>query len=188
MTELKDLIRLNQQGYIDLFFADESGFNMEAYIPYGWQPAGEYIHITPVKTKGTQIFGLMSLDNQLHPYALTGSMNSEAIIAFIDHFHSGIKKQTVIVLDNAPIHHSIRFKNKVEAWKKDDLFIFYLPKYSPHLNPIEILWRMIKYKWLKFEYIASQKQLNEQLEEILTNFGEKYTINFKELEVSIISN
>ena len=186
LIQLKDLIRLYQTGYIDLFFADESGFNMEGYIPYGWQPAGQYIEITPSKTKGTQIFGLMSLDNQLHPYSLTGSMNSQAVIAFLDDFHSNIKKQTVVIIDNAPIHHSRLFKNKIEQWKKEDLFIFYLPKYSPHLNPIEILWRMIKYKWLKFEDIASQAQLNEQLEDILIQFGEKYTIDFKELKVSII--
>lgn len=182
LSQLKELIQLYRSGYIDLFFADESGFNMEGYIPYGWQPAGEYIHITPSKTKGTQIFGLMSLDNELHPYALNGSMNSEAVIAFLDDFHKNIKKQTVVVIDNAPIHHSNHFKKKVEQWKKDDLYIFYLPKYSPHLNPIEILWRMIKYKWLKFEQIKNQDELDEHLEEILNAFGEEYTINFNELK------
>lgn len=98
LSQLKDLIRLNQMGYIDLFFADESGFNMEGYIPYGWQPAGQYIEITPSKTKGTQIFGLMSLDNQLHPYSLVGSMNSQVVIAFLDDFHSGIKKKQSLSL------------------------------------------------------------------------------------------
>ena len=185
-AELKQLIDLYHSGYIDLFFADESGFNMIGYVPYGWQPKGEYIEITPAKTKGTQIFGLMSLDNQLESYSYEGSMNSQVVIAFLDDFHSQIKQRTVVVIDNAPIHRSKVFEAKIKEWEEDDLYIFFLPKYSPHLNPIEILWRMIKYKWLPYEDIEDQEDLNQRLNEILFNFGEKYTINFKEQKVSII--
>jgi len=186
VAELKQLMELYHSGYIDLFFADESGFNMVGYVPYGWQPKGEYIEITPSKTQGTQIFGLMGLDNDLETYSYIGSMNSQMVIAFLDDFHKKIKKPTVVVIDNAPIHHSKEFESKVEEWKEEDLYIFYLPKYSPHLNPIEILWRKIKYNWLPYEDIEDQKDLNQRLEEVLTNFGKKYTINFKEQKMSII--
>ncbi len=179
LAELKQLFKLNQCGYIDLYFADESGFNLEGYVPYGWQPKGEYIEITPSKTKGTQIFGLMNFNNRLEAYSCQGSMNSDAVIAFIDDFHSSIKQPTAIVIDNAPIHHSKKFKAKIQSWKDDDLYIFFLPKYSPHLNPIEILWRMIKYQWLPYENIDSQNELNKRLDDILVNFGNTYTINFK---------
>jgi len=44
-------------------------------------------------------------------------------------------------------------KEKLAQWEEKGLFLFFLPTYSPHLNPIEILWRFIKYKWLnKKEY------------------------------------
>ena len=33
---LKQLIELYKADYIDLRFADESGFNLEGYLPYGW--------------------------------------------------------------------------------------------------------------------------------------------------------
>lgn len=179
--KLKQLIELYHSEYIDLFFADESGFNMEGFIPYGWQPKGEYNVITPSKTKGTQVFGLVSLDNELEAYSYVGSMTSEIVIGFIDDFKSRIKQKTVIVMDNAPIHHSKEFEAKIDLWKEDDLYIFFLPKYSPHLNPIEILWRMIKYQWLPYESIESQEELNLKLDEILTSFGgQEYSINFKE--------
>jgi transposase len=180
LSELKELIDLYLSGYIDLYFADESGFNMEGYVPYGWQPKGEYIHISPAKTKGTQVFGLMSLDNQLEAYTYKGAANSEMIITFLDDFHSTIKKQTVVVMDNAPIHRSKEFEDNIKKWKEQDLNIFFLPKYSPHLNPIEILWRMIKYKWLPYEKIESQEMLDNSLEQILKCFGKEYTIDFKE--------
>ena len=189
-AELKQIIELYKCNFIDLYFADESGFNMQGYIPYGWQPKGEYIKITPSKTKGTQIFGLMSLNNDLEAYSIKGSMNSAVVMAFLDDFKSRIKQPTVVVLDNVPIHHSNDFKAKIEQWKEEDLYIFFLPRYSPHLNPIEILWRMIKYHWLQYENLESQEELNQELEKILCNFGTEYTINFKELrhheKVSII--
>ncbi len=179
-SELMQLLHLYRSGYIDLYFADESGFNMEGYVPYGWQPKGEYIEITPSKTKGTQVFGLMSLDNTLHSYSFKGSCTSELAISFIDDFSKDIKKQTVVVMDNAPIHRSYAFTDKIEKWKENDLLVFFLPKYSPHLNPIEILWRMIKYQWLPYEKIESQQMLDKMLDEILQSFGSQYTINFKE--------
>lgn len=179
-AELKQLIALYKSGYIDLFFADASGFNLEGYVPYGWQPKGEYITITPKKTKSTQVFGLLSLDNELKAYTLEGSMDSAAVIAFIDDFHASIKKQTVVVIDNAPIHRSKKMLAKIEQWKEDDLYIFFLPKYSPHLNPIEILWRMMKYQWLPYEEVQHQEQLNQMIDNILCNFGTEYTIDFKE--------
>lgn len=180
LRELKDILNLHKLKYIDLFFADESGFNMEGYIPYGWQPKGEYIHITPCKTPSTQIFGLMSLDNRLEAYSNLGSMTSKTVIAYIDDFCKQIKQPTVVVLDNASIHHSKIFEAKIDKWKEQGLYIFFLPKYSPHLNPIEILWRKLKYEWIKYEDIESQQELNQVIEQILTEFGSLYNINFKE--------
>jgi transposase len=182
LTELQQLLELHKSKSIDLFFADESSFNLEGYVPYGWQPKNEYIHITPAKTKSKNIFGIMSLDNRLEAYDCQGSMTSEVIIAFINNFCQKIKQPTVLVLDNAPIHHSNAFKQKIEAWKEQDLYIFFLPTYSPHLNPIEILWRKIKYEWLQYENINTEEQLEKELFEILNTLGDKYNINFKDIK------
>ena len=75
---------------------------------------------------------------------------------------------------------------KIEKWKEEDLYIFFLPKYSPQLNPIEILWRKMKYEWIAYEDLESQEQLEQVVQDILNKFGTKYTINFKEQKVSNI--
>lgn len=184
LTALGQLVALYKKGFIDLFFADESGFNMEGYVPYGWQPKGEYLEITPARTNGTQVFGLMSLDNRLQAYSCKGSMDSKAVITFLEDFVGQLKQPTVIVLDNAPIHRSKQFLAKVEEWERLGHYLFFLPKYSPHLNLIEILWRKIKYQWLEYEKLKDQLQLDAELENILSQFGTKYTINFKNGKVS----
>ena len=54
-------------------------------------------------------------------------MNSQVVIAFINDFAKHIVKRTVVVIDNAPIHHSKEFEAQIEQWKKEDLCIFFFP-------------------------------------------------------------
>ena len=114
-------------------------------LPYGWQPPGEYVRITPVGGHRLNVFGLLSRDHDLHAYTMDKTVDSEAIIAFIDDFVKTITMKTVIVLDHASIHRSEEFNAKLGEWIGKGLRIFHLPPYSPHLNLIEILWRKMKY-------------------------------------------
>lgn len=49
------------------------------------------------------------------------------MIKFIDNFVKKIDKLTVIVIDNAPIHTSKAFKEKIAQWRENKLEIFWLP-------------------------------------------------------------
>jgi len=178
LKELEQLIDLQKANYINIFYADASGFNLQGYVPYGWQPKNEYIQITPRKTGSLQVFGFMSIDNKLEAYTCASTLNSAAVVAFIDDFAKQITQPTVVVLDNASIHHSDEFHWKIKEWKEQDLYIFYLPTYSPHLNLIEILWRKMKYEWIEYENIDTKEELEERIIYILNNFGTEFTIEF----------
>lgn len=71
--------------------------------------------------------------------------------------------------------------------KKICIYSFCLLIASPHLNPIEILWRKIKYEWLTYEAIESQQALDEELSNILRKVGSQYTIKFKEQSKKVSS-
>jgi len=81
-------------------------------------------------------------------------------------------------MDNSPIHTSEVFQANIPLWKDRGLDIFYLPKYSPELNCIEILWRFIKYEWIELGAYKSWTHLVNYVENVLQNFGEKYKIIF----------
>ena len=178
---------MEAQGDLNVYFADESGFSLTPYVPYGWQKVGRTDGIPSERSSRINVFGLMSRNNELESYYSSGSFTSELIIACIDNFFvSATKGRTVIIMDNASVHSSAAFKEKIEEWKEQDLFIFFLPRYSPHLNLIEILWRKIKYEWLKPADYENLKTLEEALKNILTGFGRDFFINFKAPEVSNI--
>jgi transposase len=173
-----DLFSLAKEGFIDLFFADESGFSLIPPVSYQWQPKNEYIKVVPKKSKRLNVFGIMSEDNRLFSYSKFGSINSKFIIDAIDDFVTKSRWKTIICIDNATLHHSDDFNTKIQEWKQQDLEIFYLPKYSPHLNSIETLWRKIKYEWLKPKHFDNWDSLSEAIQNILENFGKEFSIQF----------
>jgi len=52
-------------------------------------------------------------------------------------------QQMIVILDNAPYHHAA----VLEDWLRDNrtvLKLLFLPPYSPELNPIERVWKLLR--------------------------------------------
>jgi transposase len=69
-------------------------------------------------------------------------------------------------MNRASIHTSNAIFDQLEEWKERGLTIFELPTYSPELNLIEILWRLIKYEWLEIDAYSSWQSLVSSVERI----------------------
>lgn len=52
----------------------------------------------------------------------------------------------VVVLDNYSVHHSQAVTAALPALAAANVTFCYLPPYSPELNPIESVWRQLKYQ------------------------------------------
>ena len=177
-------------GYIDLYFADESGFTMQPYVPYAWQKKGITQRRFARKQKNRlHVFGLMSLSAQLTVYHSEANLDGAFIKNCLDDFAQKLHpKPYVIVLDNGPIHHANVVKNEFDKWETVGLSIFYLPTYSPHLNPIEILWRFCKYKWLNKTHYKSWSTLKKAILCIFKEYGSVHTISFTKLIIKNTQN
>lgn len=176
--ELEVLKEQDDHGEIDLRYMDEAGFCLVPCIPYAWQERGETLEILSQNSQRINVLGFMNRSNELEPYIFTGSITSAVVIACIDEFCNTCQKKTVIVMDQAPIHNSEAFQDKVEEWATKNVTIFQLPTYSPELNLIEILWRFMKYEWIELKAYESWKSMNEYLDKVLKGFGKEYVINF----------
>lgn len=169
-----------KQNKVDLFYYDESGFSLNSNIPYAWHKKGADLTIKNSRSKNLTVSGFLATNGKLlYPYISNHSMDSETLIAIFDDFVSKLTKKSFVVIDNAPTHKSKIFKNNISRWEEKGLYIIYLPPYSPQLNKIEILWRLIKYNWMPIEAYNSIEDLNYHLDRILATFGKEYTINFK---------
>ncbi len=164
---------------IELIYGDQSGFNLSAKVAYAWQKKGERIVIPVSKGKSRNVLGFMwHRCQRFSSFVFEGPTDSNVVIGCLDIIARNLEKETVIVLDNSPIHRSEEFEEKIEEWAKRKLKIYFLPTYCPSLNKIEMLWEKIKYDWLSWEAYSSYKNLCQELEQILSQIGSKYLITF----------
>lgn len=177
---LKVLCQLEHAEQIDLYFGDEAGFSMQPVLPRAWQPRGEQIRIFPQRDKKLNLFGIFSADNVAVTYQTKANIKSEFLISAIDDFCRYVEKPTVLVLDNAPVHRSKFFAEQLSRWQEKDLYIFFLPRYSPHLNKAETFWRKAKYEWLRPTDYASFARYKRKIKAIFSGIGLQYKVNFKE--------
>ena len=171
--------KLADTGKIDLYFFDESGFSNVSNIPYGWSPVGETLTINSSYSKRFNVLGFLNKKGDFYYKVEEGKINSEKVIEIFDSFSKTLTKPTVVVLDNASIHRSNKFKQESIKWAERGLSLFYLPPYSPQLNAIEILWKFVKYYWINIDAFKSYENMKNYVVDVLNELkkGNK-TINF----------
>lgn len=176
--QLEALIKQSKQQDIDICYFDQSGFTLEPCVPYAWQPIGETLEISCSKSPRLNVLGFLNRNCSFQSWVFEDTITSSVVVACIDEFAKSLKRPTVLVIDNAPIHTSNEFIDNIDKWEKMNLTILNIAPYSPELNHIEILWRKIKYEWMPFSAYDSFQSLRENLFEILANIGKTYVINF----------
>ena len=97
---------LAHQGYLDVFYYDESHrfgvpISLTPCVPYAWQIKGETIEIPTARSKNIKVAGFFSKQNQLTHYCSQTSINSEKLTEIFNDFALKTTKETVIIVDNA---------------------------------------------------------------------------------------
>jgi transposase len=175
---LGELETLSANRQIDLYYADESRVSIEPCIPYGWQFADEEVFMPSSKGSGLNCFALLKRNNQCLIKTSEQTLTGRFIFEQFEELSTKLEKMTVVVLDNARIHTSQIIKERKKAWQQRGLYLFYLPRYSPHLNIVETLWRKLKYEWLSPIDYQSKENLFYQIRLALTAVGCSLLIKF----------
>lgn len=119
-----------REGYIDLYFADASHFSLTPSVCYAGQKKNEQLQIPTARSIALSVFGLTTPDCKLYLQTFEGTSNSDKIIQLIDQFVEATVKQTVIAVDNAPVHHSKVFTAKIQQWSEHDVYVYFFLYFS----------------------------------------------------------
>lgn len=168
----------SEHGVIDLYYGDETQVSEQGYVPYAWQFEDEEVFMPASRGRSMNYFGLLSRANDLVWCASEQAITSAFVLEQLDGFSRGVKKPTVVVLDNASVHTAGKLKARLALWQERGLYIFYLPAYSPHLNLIERLWKELKARWLRACDYASAETLFYATHLALSAVGKALRINF----------
>ncbi len=155
-----------EDGVIDLFFLDQSGFAPTLPTGYTWGRRGHRVVVPYEAPQGRRVNVGRGAFAPYDPSRATTALRrpgakrtapttrrptwpSSARFAGLppDPARPGRRdRPCVVVLDNYSVHHSRAVKDGIPALTDADVNFCYLPPYSPELNPIEPVWRQIKYQ------------------------------------------
>lgn len=169
---------MSEQGWIDLYYGDESRVSLQPCVPYAWQFKDEAVFMPSDKGQGLNCFALLSRANECRFQTTTRNINAAFVVEQLERLSFELKRQTVVVLDNAPAHVAKRVQERRKFWQQRGLFLFFLPPYSPHLNIVETLWRKLKYQWLRPQDYLEADALFYQVRQALAAVGTLLRINF----------
>lgn len=175
---LGEMERFSERGEIDLYYGDEAGVALEPNVPYGWQFGDEDVSMPSEKGAGINCFGLLTRSNKSWTAISEQTIDAAFVVEQLERFSFSLEKPTVVVLDNARIHTGKKMRERIGAWQRRGLFVFYLPTYSPHLNIAETLWRKLKYEWLAAADYESKGHLQYAVSLALSAFGRSLKIRF----------
>ncbi len=129
-----------------IFFADESGIRSDHHAGTTWAPKGQ----TPVvkKTGARFTLNMLSAVNALGHFrfmTVEGTVTAKVFRDFLNRLITGMERKIFLIVDGHPSHKAKLVKDFV-AEHLDRIELFYLPPYSPELNPDELVWGHVKSK------------------------------------------
>jgi transposase len=127
-----------------LYFADESGMRSDYHTGTTWAPCGE----TPVvSVTGSRFsFNMISAVSPRGEFRFMlheGSVTATVFKEFLSRLMIGATKPVFVVVDGHPIHKA-KLVQEYVASLDGQLKLFFLPPYSPQLNPDEQVWAHVK--------------------------------------------
>ncbi|MGH9778358.1 MAG: IS630 family transposase [Candidatus Acidiferrales bacterium] len=148
----------------EILFADESGVRSDFHAGTTWAPIGQ----TPVVRQTGQRFSLnmisaVSPKGQLRFMVTPKGIRAGVFVEFLKRLMHGWKRPIFLIVDGHPTHKA-RVVTACLEKMKGKLRLFYLPPYSPELNPDEYVWNDVKNNAVGRSMITNVKNLRSTVE------------------------
>ena len=150
-----------------IYFLDEAGVCTDYHAGTTWSLKG----LTPVvPTSGNRyrinMVAAISSEGELHFQVMPQSFNGKAFVEYLKRFSQEVSHPIWIVTDRYSVHRS-KVVMEYLATTNGRIQIFFLPAYSPELNPVELIWNNIKPQKIARYLIQSAEELVERAKDLL---------------------
>lgn len=127
-----------------ILLQDESIFKRLPPLRQMWMRLGQQVRVpTPAQNDYFALYGSLELFSGDCFHAFFDKTNSENTITYLEGLAERYPEQKIFLIwDHASYHLSARIKEWLA--EHPNFTVFYLPKRSPQLNPVEALWRLLK--------------------------------------------
>lgn len=147
----------------ELWFADEAGIRSDAHAGTTWAPKGE----TPIVSSTGARFGLnvisaVSPQGNFRFMCVKGRVNAGVFIEFLKRMIKSADRKVFLIVDGHPTHKAKKVSKFVES-VSNHLELFFLPPYSPELNPDELVWNDLKNNSLGRKAITCVESMKQEV-------------------------
>src|SRR5215212_6653961 len=127
-----------------LVFVDECGTNTSLAPLYAYAPKGYRAHSKVPRNlgKNTTLIASMTLSGMGEAVAFEGATDAPTFEAYVERFLAPtLKERQIVVMDKLGAHRGEKVRELIEARGAQ---LWFLPSYSPDLNPIEEAFSKLK--------------------------------------------
>lgn len=123
----------------EILWADEVGVAADQHPGYGYARAGERATME-VPRSHIRVNQIAAISNEGAVRFMTyqGALTAAVFLTFLTRLVAGASRKVLLIVDRLRAHKT----PAIEAWvaaHRDRIEVFYLPAYSPELNPVEYL-------------------------------------------------
>lgn len=162
-TEYPQIKARAKQEKAEILWSDEMGVRSDHTCGRSFSPKGQ----TPVVKKSARrwscnMISAISNSGTMRFMLYEETLTVSVFIKFLDRLIKGSNRKVFVILDNLKVHHA----KKVQEWvnqRKDKIELFFLPPYSPDLNPDELLNQDVKSNACHTKLIHTTKELKKEL-------------------------
>ena len=163
---------------IDLWCLDQSGFAPTLPTSGTWGRLGQRLRVPYQAPQGRRVnaVGALAPQDPTGPRfvyetrcSTQDRYDATAHLAFVERLAAARDpdRPCVVVLDNYAVHHAREVNAAADALAERGITFWYLPSYSPELNPIEALWKQVKHYELPERSYPTEAALQQAVESAL---------------------
>lgn len=146
-----------------IFFADEAGVRSDHHAGTTWAQKGQ----TPVVSSTGARFGLnlisaVSAQGEFRFMTVEGRVNAGVFIDFLKRLVHNAERPVFLIVDGHAAHKAKKVERYVESLE-GRLELFFLPPYSPELNPDECAWNDLKNNAIGRQQITDPESLKNEV-------------------------
>jgi len=177
-----------------ILFGDSVHPQHQTQMAYGWIPVGERKQLpTTGRQYRVNYIGAINLDTHDVLSFESERVNSNSIKLFLTSIRERYSDVSRIhlILDNAGYHKSRDMLDFAESLR---IKIHYLPPYSPNLNPIERVWKIMRERVMYNRYYARFIDFTEAIRGFFSNINQykpvlktRITDNFQYIDTPLVT-
>lgn len=165
--ELLPRLEEAQKGERRVFFVDAAHFVLGAFLGMIWCFTRVFIPSASGRKRYSALGAVETRNHDLVTIQTTGSVNAGTVCELIrklDKQYPG--EELTLVMDNARYQYNAQVQELAGSLKIE---LLYLPAYSPNLNLIERVWKLVKSKCLRNHYYEDFDSFRSAIDSFLAS-------------------